>query len=476
MKSTSTNSICPMTIDRPHSPRMAHRLSASPGLKSNGAVAATKHSGRSPQVTDKLDLSKAGSRHTVKLLALTGLALAGAVTGHVTNVTPSAVIADLTGSERLANLRTVSEHGKLAQGTPEATYRAMGAGRTYNYTSLELEGRRRIHLNNHRQVAELASYYKGEFRWGLSPEEMEMAADISRLEGLDPVYYGVTLDPEGVDLARSLGGRPIAFSLKRERYSIASIEDLREMHEFFFGESFSPEERRLIWAVRLYAGYRSENLMQVLKRFEAGESEDFYTEIDEVAYQATISSREELLELGQRILNQRENQTFQPFPHEVEAVSRVPLQALSREFDVAEAQLEAARGMNGVDPAALEQRLEQVEQTRGKLTRLSREIAEWSGGDSVELRRSADELVTGLDRLAHSSENWDPIGSERVARLKAEIQSVVEVVVLTAKPQAPRAWQRPPRLEDRYQTVESGSLPPKLYGPEPLRWAAQAGF
>ena len=433
----------------------AHRLSSSPGLKANGRVAAA-HSGKTPQVTDKLDLSKVPARRTFRYLALTALALTGAVAGHATNVTPSAVIADLTGSQRLEDLRFLDQHGELTQGSAEAAYRAMGVQigeiRYHNHTFLKLPNGNSFRLDDHGEVAEMAGYLRGQYRWGLSQEEMTMAAEISQYPGLSRGSYGDELDSQGVVLARGLQGRGISVNFDREHYVLKSPEDLRELHDFFLGDSFTPEQQRLHWALRMLSGYRKENLLEAFEALDAGEPVDFATTHNEVTYQTELSNREELYEFAQRILNARENESYQPYPEEISQAAVESLPAVARDLNLARAQFEAVRGMTGVDPATLETRLERLEQVERRLVDLERQAAQWSGGESQELREATTALVEGLRSLASSPADWDPLGPQRVQRLVQKVESLRAVVQLTSKPQAPEGWSLLPALEGRYPT------------------------
>ncbi len=444
-----------MIIDRkPH--KTAHRFSSSPGLKANGKVAAG-HAGKTPEVADRIDLSRASPRRTYTYLALTGLALAGAVTAHATNVIPSATIADLTGSERLENLRFLDQHGTLKQGSPEAAYRDMGVRigelHYYNHTVLKMDGSdSSLRLNNHRQVAELAAHLRGDFNWGLTQEEMAMATELSQLPGFGRSSYGDTLDRHGIGLARGLEGRGISVQLERESYHLNSAEDLRTMHEFFFGDRFTPEPQRQLTAVRMLTGYNKNNLLEVFDSFEAGESVSFATLFDGVVYEAEVFNLEQLFEFGQRILNSRENASYQPFPHELAGAARTTLPPIATDLELARAQYEAVRGMAGVGQVTLSDRLERVELATRQLEELQERIYAWTGGDAAELRQTAQLLQRSLESLNNSSVSWDPIGPQRAQRLSAHLDSLAALIRLTAKPQAPEGFRDLPSVKEHYQT------------------------
>lgn len=443
-------------------------MSVAPGLRTNGRAAASGM-GKTPSVTDSVEMGTFRSTRTYTMWAVAGLALAGAVAGHVYDFTPSVMVAEMAGNEDLATLRELEKYGSLRRGGAEGAFRRFTSGAQGERRSLLVthEGKgEEIPLDGHGQAAELLAFFEGEHRYGLSEEEFQMAVRLSTDTELERERGTPRSGTLGINLARGLrSGDSISFYFGREKYEVHSRESLRQVHDFFYAESpLNPREQRLLWAVRLYAGYNQNNPLELMKKVDAGEdvNVDYYGK--DGRFTTTVKSRAELFEFAERLLGQIENEGYQPLPSHLIEASRRPLAQLSTELGRVREQFEVLRGLHGINPEILRGRLERLSGVESRLAGLRSQIENWEGGDGSKLRTEVGELIKELEALGSSrhTATWDPFGPTRAEKLVNLMKPIYWPLELTKREPGPRDWTPRPALEGRYQRTRDRGYAVKL--------------
>lgn len=438
--------------------KLQHRSASLPNEKSaapvvtNGASAAGKAT-RRLQVADRVEVSP--RKYGLGRYILAGVMLAGALTGHMTNVTPSSTIAQITGDQALEDLQALEEYGTFRH-----DYEDVGAGKVYRTfgrlyngyaPSLQLGEDLRVSIRNPDDSRQLLQLLQGEEAFGFSLEDISMARDISTHPEASP-----NLDDAGVILIVSLAnGRRNYRDGRINGIKIENVEDLRRVHDLYFesGDGFSERDRALLPVVMKHSRQWAGDLFDVLDKVDAGQEVRFVYQAPadrEITHH--LDSRAELLEYGERLEAQLELDRYRPSPERLDQLVARPLQRVEKTLSVTIAQMAPLEGVSGVNQEVLENNQTQLRQALEQLQELRQEISDWDGGDAAQLKArvaAAAEQISGVGERMHRV-NWNVYTRDRANEIGWGFRDLHRVINLTSKEKAPDDWTPPTRTLDNF--------------------------
>ncbi len=413
-------------------------------VKTNGPAVAGKPVKRL-EVADRVEV--APSRFPVGRAILAGLMLAGAIIGHLTNITPSSTIAQLTQDQFLEDLHALDDYGTFYQQrqevSPEKVYRKLGAWNDDYYPpSLKLDENLSVSLRNRDDARELLTFLRGGEAYGMSLEDIRMARELSSHPEL-----GADLDNAGVALVLGVQGRtsyydrPMVGGIRVE-----SAEKLRRVHDYYLGSGndLTAEQRGAIADIFKNARHWDGDLLQILDKLDAGEKVRFMHDASgDRDFTDYVSSRQELLQYGERLRGQVELDHYQPSPERLQRLTDKPLRRVERALQITLAQMEPLEGMADVNQEALQTNLTQFREAVQRLEQLRAQIAEWEGqGDNEELFKQFSETQTHVLNLGERLQrvSWNVFGRDRHDELRWGFGELGNMVNLVKKEAAPEGW------------------------------------
>lgn len=435
--------------------------STAPKVTTNGpAIAGQAKIHR--EIGDRVEVSAAPkSERRWLYLAAAGLTLAGTVTGHLTNITPSATIAGLTGDSTLRKIEQLQQFGTFKNGgevrDAGEVYRSFGAlaqdsyGNNFRfYFSDEVY----VSTSSERGLHSLYDFMFGEAGYGLTPDEIRMARELS-----NHPRFQTLADPHGAKFAAAASdGRygNLRITMGGVYYHLHDIGDLKQLHGLFVGgtDMFSDRERELLILIAEETGGYSGNPFEILAHIDAGTPDRL--DYGSPAYgwlNRRPTTREELMEYGQQLEGQLELDHYRPSPRRLRYQLGEPLTESRRLLGNSRAQMEALRGLGGVDPEILEQNLDRLGQALGELDALEARVARWDGSDDPNLIEDVAKIGERIVDLTSDFEKdpWNVFDDSRRRSLSQSIGDINRRVKQTQKESAPAGWAEPAANLEGYE-------------------------